>query len=530
MKLFLISIIPFIAFTYIKTKNSFHMLQQNYYDDDNRYFKWILINFKKVIFDTDILFVLIPLLLFFNLKLQRALFATLYAVIFVLYSNKMHRFKTKLPLAMTSRIKRLLFTMFLLYFIFIIPFVVFYNDNDIVYYYFFMAFMTYINYFVVKAANFINKPIEKFVYLGFKNKAMKKLKSMNIPVVGITGSYGKTSSKNIVNDILNVKFNSFATPKSFNTPYGLIRSINMYLDKFNDVFIAEMGAFKRGEIKQNCDLVHPKYGIITSIGEAHLATFKSRDNIMKGKFELIESLPSDGVAILNIDDPYQVRYVKDYLKNKCKVLWIGIDNTAADIYATNIKISGTGTTFDCVFKETKEKQTFTTKLLGRHNVYNVLAGIMLGYELGLTINQLKQGVNSVKPIEHRLELKKQGLITIIDDAYNSNPAGAKAALDVLKLMDGIRIITTPGMIELGEKQYELNKQFGEYISEVCDYAILIGKKQTKPIYDGLIEKKFDTRKIFILDDIREAFPLMNRLAKGNTYVLLENDLPDMFNE
>ena len=530
MKLFLISILPFIYFSYIKTKHSFHMLQQNYYDDDNRYFKWILTNIRKVMFDSDFLFVLIPLLMSFDVKVSRAVFATLYIVIIVIYRSKMNRFKTKLPLVMTARIKRLLFTMFLIYFVFIIPFVVFYDENNIVYYYFFIGFMTYINFFVVMAAIFINKPVEKLVYLSFRIKAIKKLKSMNIPVVGITGSYGKTSSKNIVNDILNVKFNSFATPKSFNTPYGLIKSINMYLDKFNDVFIAEMGAFKRGEIKQNCDLVHPKYGIITTIGEAHLATFKSRDNIMKGKFELVEALPSDGVAILNIDDPYQVRYVNDYLKSKCKILWIGIDNKEADIYATNIRINSTGTTFDCVFKNTNEKQTFKTKLLGKHNVYNVLAGIMLGYELGLSINQLKQGVASVKATEHRLELKKQGAITIIDDAYNSNPVGAKAALDVLKLMDGIKIVTTPGMIELGDKQYELNKEFGKQISEVSDYVILIGKKQTKPIYDGLIEQNFDTKKIFILDDVREAFPLMNRLAKGNTYVLLENDLPDMFNE
>ena len=530
MKLFLISIIPFIIFSYLKTKHSFHMLQQNFYDDDNRYFKWILTNIKKVMLDTDVLFVLLPLLLFFDIRVARSIFAAYYMVLVIIYMDKMHRFKTKLPLAVTARIKRLFFTMSLLYFIVIIPFVLFYDDNNIVYYYTFLGFITYINYFVVKAANVINKPAEKCVYLSFKVKAMKKLKSMNIPVVGITGSYGKTSSKNIVNDILNVKFNSFATPKSFNTPYGLIKSINMYLDKFNDIFIAEMGAFKRGEIKQNCDLVHPKYGIITTIGEAHLATFKSRDNIMKGKFELIESLPKDGVAILNMDDPYQIKYVKEYLKNTCKVLWIGIDNKDADIYATNIKITKQGTTFDCVFKDTKKKQTFTTRLLGKHNVYNVLSGIMLGYELGLTVNQLVQGVNSVKATEHRLELKKQGILTIIDDAYNSNPVGAKAALDVLKLMDGTKIVTTPGMIELGDKQYELNKEFGKQISEVCDYVILVGKKQTKPIYDGLMESKFSDKKIFILDDVREAFPLMNRLAKGDTFVLLENDLPDLFNE
>ena len=271
----------------------------------------------------------------------------------------------------------------------------------------------------------------------------------------------------------------------------------------------------------------PKYGIITTIGEAHLESFGSKDNIMKGKFELIESLSSDGLAILNGDDEYQLKYK---IKNDCRVLWIGIDNKDVDLYATNIKLSGKGTSFECVFKGDKTKYKFNTKLLGKHNVYNILAGILLGHELGLSISELQRGVNSVKTIEHRLELKKYGNINIIDDAYNSNPVGSKMAVEVLGLMDGTKIMVTPGMVELGNKQYELNFKFGEYISKVCDYVILIGKKQTKPIYDGLMQNNYDNKKIFILNDVRDAFPIMNRLASENTYVLLENDLPDLFNE
>ena len=288
-----------------------------------------------------------------------------------------------------------------------------------------------------------------------------------------------------------------------------------------------MGAFKRGEIKKNCDLVHPKYGILTIIGEAHLESFGSRENIQRGKFELIESLPSDGIAVLNGDDEYQRSYK---LKNNCEVCWIGIDSLDVDCKATNIKLSGQGTTFDCIFKGDKNKYTFTTKLLGKHNIYNILAGIMLGKKLGMSIPELQRGVASVKVIEHRLELKKYGEINIIDDAYNSNPIGSKMALDVLGLMDGEKIVVTPGMIELGDKQYELNRKFGEYISEVADYVILVGENQTKPIYDGLIEKKYDKKKIHVINDVKEAFPIMNKLATKNTYVLLENDLPDLFNE
>lgn len=525
MTLFLISLIPYLIFTIFKTKKSLHMLQQNFYDDDNRYFKWILTNITRIAYESDILFVLMICTLFFDIGVTIGAFIILYGIIFINYRKK--KVVAKKPLVITSRIKRLLFTIFLMYFIMVIPFIVNFSYDNLVYAYLILGLATYLNPFVVMTANVINKPIEKCVYLNYKFKALNKLKTMNIPVVGITGSYGKTSSKNIINDILNVKLNSFATPKSFNTPYGLINSINNYLDKFNDIFIAEMGAFKIGEIKQNCKIVKPKYGIITSIGEAHLETFGSKENIMKGKFELVESLPADGLAILNGDDEYQLKYK---IKNNCKVLWIGIDNKDVDLYATNIKLSGKGTTFDCVFKGDKTKYKFNTKLLGKHNVYNILAGILLGKELGLSIDELQRGVSGIKTIEHRLELKKYGNINIIDDAYNSNPVGSKMAVEVLGLMEGTKIIVTPGMIELGNKQYELNHKFGEYISEVCDYVILIGKNQTKPIYDGLIDKQFDSKKIFVLNDVREAFPLMNRLATDNTYVLLENDLPDLFNE
>ena len=525
MKTFLISLIPYLIFTIKKTKRSFHMLQQNYYDLDNRYFKWILTNITKIAFESDILFVLLICTLFFNIGITIGLFIILYGIIYLNYSKK--KVVVKKPLIITARIKRLSITVLILYLIMIIPLIINFSYDNILYSYLILGLATYLNYFVVMTANVINKPVEKCVYLYYKFKAVKKLKQYNIPVVGITGSYGKTSSKNIINDILNIKLNSFATPKSFYTPYGLINSINNYLDKFNDIFIAEMGAFKLGEIRENAKLVKPKYGIITSIGEAHLETFGSKENIMKGKFELIESLPNDGLAILNGDDEYQLKYK---IKNKCNVKWIGIDNKDVDLYATNIKLSGNGTTFDCVFKGDKTKYKFNTKLLGKHNIYNILAGILLGRELGLSIEELLRGVSSVKTIEHRLELKKYGNINIIDDAYNSNPVGSKMAVEVLGLMDGLKIIVTPGMIELGDKQYELNHKFGEYISEICDYVILIGKNQTKPIYDGLIENKFDDKKIFVLNDVREAFPLMNRLAQDNTYVLLENDLPDLFNE
>ena len=309
--------------------------------------------------------------------------------------------------------------------------------------------------------------------------------------------------------------------------YGLMNAINNYMYKFNDIFIAEMGAFKMGEIKEKANFIKPKYAILTTIGTAHLESFGSVENIQKGKFELIDSLPDDGVAVLNMDDPYQVNYK---LKSKCKVLWVSMNNKDADLYVSNIKLSNSGTKFTCVFKSTKEKAEFETKLLGNANVYNICESIALAYELGLSVEQIKTGVKKIATIEHRLELKKLGDITIIDDAYNSNPVGSKMAVDVLGLMDGKKIIVTPGMIELGDKQYEYNMEFGRQIAKVCDEVILVGKEQTKPIYDGLKKEKYNEKNIYILNDVKEAFPLMKKLSDKKTYVLLENDLPDIFNE
>ena len=155
---------------------------------------------------------------------------------------------------------------------------------------------------------------------------------------------------------------------------------------------------------------------------------------------------------------------------------------------------------------------------------------MLGRELKISIKDLQKAVKRVAPIEHRLSMTKYYDINLIDDAYNSNPMGCKMALEVLKMMPGKHIVVTPGMIEVGAKEEEVNKEFGRQIADHTDEVILIGEEKTKPIYEGLIEKKFPKNKIHVLNDVMDAFPLMMKLKEKETYVLLENDLPDSFNE
>jgi len=517
-------------------KKSLHMLQQNLYNENNRYGKWLIKNKNQFhnFAAVTVLLSLIGILVLYNIRLVSLICIWMISILLMLQGLKLKREqkieKSKKGLVVTPRIKRLMVTLIILFVIPLVLLGIYWNDLYKVWSIILtLCIMTYLNPIIVLIAMFINIPEEKYVYFYFKRKAQKKLKLMNhLKVIGITGSYGKTSSKNILKAILNYKYNALATPKNLNTYYGLMMTINNYMDKFTDIFIAEMGAYTKGEIAGLCRFVKPQYGILTTIGTAHLETFGSEQNIIDAKFELIESLPKTGFAILNKDDPKQVSY---HLKNKVRVIWIGIDNTDADIVARNIKCSYKGTSFDVKFSGEKETYHFETKLLGKHNVYNILDGIACGKEFGIEIDDLIQAVRTVQPVEHRLELKTIGNFNMIDDAYNSNPTGAKRALEVLDMMPGEKVVVTPGMVELGEKEEEYNKEFGREIASVADYVLLIGENKTKPIKEGLLEKKFDKDKIIVFNDVREAYPYIGELAiHKDVYALFENDLPDMYNE
>lgn len=528
--IFIITLILYLIHIYIITPRSLHMLQQNRYNRGYRYIKWIYKNYQETIISLRLLFLIFIFSLFIESlnNISPYIFLIIYIFLTYIFIKERQKENTKLPLKYTARIKRLIVTITILYLIPIIVFIINFDEDYLGLYYFILGLLSYLNYLIILLANFLNRPVEKLVGLHFEKQARTKLASMtNMEVIGITGSYGKTSTKNILYDILDYKYNVFKTPANYNTPFGLMLTINNQLDKYNDYFIAEMGACKKGEIKELCDLVHPKYGILTKIGLAHLETFGSEENIQKTKFELIESLPSDGIGILNGDDEKQRDY---HIYNNCRIIWIGIDNKKVDCRAYDLELTYKGTKFKVKWKNDEKEYPFETKLLGRHNIYNILAGLALGKELGIKVSDLQKAVKHIAPIEHRLSMTKYYDINIIDDAYNSNPSGAKAALEVLKMMPGKHLIVTPGMIEVGEKEDAVNREFGREIADSVDEVILIGIEKTKPIYEGLKEKKFSDEHIYRLNNVLDAFPLMQKLKDKETYVLLENDLPDSFNE
>ncbi|MDE5599154.1 MAG: UDP-N-acetylmuramoyl-tripeptide--D-alanyl-D-alanine ligase, partial [Lachnospiraceae bacterium] len=169
------------------------------------------------------------------------------------------------------------------------------------------------------------------------------------------------------------------------------------------------------------------------------------------------------------------------------------------------------------------------KLVGNHNVQNIAGAIAVANTLGIPMEKLIFPVKQLESVPHRLQLIKQGSRTILDDAYNSNKSGFKAALDTLAMFDDLRILMTPGMVELGERQYEENKEIGMYAHDKCDYAVLVGKEQTKPIQIGLLESGFAKQRMIVVDTIQEAFQMVNAIpGEKQKVVLIENDLPDNY--
>lgn len=367
-------------------------------------------------------------------------------------------------------------------------------------------------------------PVEKNIVNSYISEASNIIKSMpQLKIVGITGSYGKTSTKHFLKRILDERYSVTMTPGSFNTPMGVVKTIREYLRPYDQIFIVEMGAKQKGDIKEICDIVHPHYGILTAVGEQHLESFKSIENIRVTKFELIEALPQDGIGIVNNDFS---EIAKTNIEN-IKIERYGINSNNTDWKATNIKYSINGTDF--IVNGPGITLNLHTKLVGEGNISNLLGAIAMASNLGVTDKEINRAVAAIEPVEHRLSMKKtaNGII-ILDDAFNSNPVGSKMALDVLKSMQGRKIIVTPGMIELGDMQYELNRKFGIEIAKSADIAIIVGIYNRGAITDGLTEGQMSDDKIKIAGSFGEAQIILSELIQSGDVVLYENDLPDTF--
>lgn len=376
-------------------------------------------------------------------------------------------------------------------------------------------------------ANVINYPLEAGVRRHFINDAKRRLKEHpGLQIIGVTGSYGKTSVKFYLQTLLQEKYHVLVTPESFNTPMGVVRTIRESLQPSHEIFICEMGARHTGDIKEICDIVHPGHGMITSVGPQHLETFYHMDNIVSTKFELADSLPAGGLLFLNGDNEYIQKKSAEYDNI---VFYFSEEKDKSQGYsAKNVSVSRLGTDFTVTAPD-GSSECFQMRLVGLHNVINVVGAISVANMLGIALKDLRIPVRRLEPVEHRMQLRENGNVTIIDDAYNSNPVGSKAAVETLAMFDGMRILITPGMVELGEKEEEYNYQFGTYAAECCDVILLVGKQHTEPIRRGAESKGFPGEQCLIYDTLEEAlFYAYAIKGQKHKYILLENDLPDNY--
>lgn len=370
-------------------------------------------------------------------------------------------------------------------------------------------------------------PIEKGISEMYFRDAQRILRERkDLIKIGITGSWGKTSVKFILGTILEEKYHTLVTPASFNTPMGVTKVIRSKLEPGHRVFVAEMGARHVGDIKEMCRLVHPQIGLLTSVGPQHLDTFKTVERVAKTKYELIDALPADGEAFF-ADDGDICRSL--YEKTTVRKHLTGLDPEKDELWAEDIRYSPEGSTF--LLCRGDEKTECTTQLLGELNIRNILLCAAAALSLGMSMKQIARGISKIRPVEHRLQLiRHPGGLNVIDDAFNSNIRGAKQAFQVLKQFPKKRVIVTPGMVELGEQEAEMNREFGAAMADCCDTAILVGKKRSEAIAAGLKDKGFPQESILVAASLDEAANMMKEITGAGDTVLFENDLPDNYSE
>ncbi len=495
------------------------MLQQNSYYP-SRYFGWLKENLP---FFNVALFLISSLLFIFKAFLPLAIFCA--AVLAIRIPKHLNLQKKSIKkLVFTPRIKRQFATAIVLQLVLIAVYVIFpvtlggrlCLDLSLA-----LSFLTPIFALAVWA---INVPVEKAVNLWFINDAKRILRSYkDLKVIGITGSYGKTTTKFILSRILSEKYNIVCTPQSFNTPMGVVRTIREYFKPQTQIFVCEMGAKNVGDIKEICNIVHPDYGLITSVGEQHLETFKTVDNVFKTKFELADAVSrKNGITFVNGDS----KEIKTRINTADYKVYGSLKKF--DYTISNITCDRFGSKFDLTLG--KEILSLSTKLLGKHSIVNIAGAAAIAYELGVSADDIKFAVASLKSTEHRLEMKSSvNRSLLIDDAYNANPEGSIEAINVLGSFEGMKkVIITPGLIELGDREYQCNYDLGVAAAKTCDTVILVGITRSKPLADGVKSTKFNLDNLHIVAGFKEAMEVYSKIADSNTVVLLENDLPDNY--
>jgi len=384
------------------------------------------------------------------------------------------------------------------------------------------------------AANVVTKPAEARIRRHYLTQARKTLAKVDPTVVAVVGSYGKTSTKHILAQLLQPKVNTLPTRKSFNTLMGVSRVINEDLKPGHRIFVVEMDAYAQGEIGAISDLVHPRIAIITAIGPQHMERFGTIERITDAMYEAVVALPDDGTVIVHTGDDPGVALAHRASATHRRVIRyaLAVDGRIieADVVATVVRIDARGSGFQWRWAAEGLDRAVTTPLLGRHQVANVSAALAAVHVLGYPVDAAIAAAAYLRQIEHRLQLMPTaGPLTVIDDSYNANPVGVHNGLEVLAAMDaGAKFLVTPGLVELGSVEEAENRRYGAHAAVVCDHVIVMSAKTSHALRAGLRGAGMSDDRIHVVDSLGEATAVLQSLAKPGDVVLFANDLPDTY--
>ena len=350
----------------------------------------------------------------------------------------------------------------------------------------------------------------------FVKRAGQVLDETEILRIGVVGSYGKTSVKNILKTLLEEKYTVVATPESYNTPIGIAKTVfSPEFDK-KSVFIAEMGARKQGDISELCALVKPDYALFTGVCKQHVETFGSEENVWKEKSEILRSPVKKAVCGAGL---------KGYVEGE------NFDTSKVVVLNENVvesaEFSATHTRF-ALKLDGKEIQG-ETALLGVSAVENIALASALALALGLSVEEIERGIQKLQPIPHRLQLLQANGVFILDDGYNANPKGAKEAISALQRFSGRKCIVTPGIVECGVLEEEINAELGENIANASiDKVILVGETLVTAVKDGYLKAGGDKSALETVKTLGLAQESLKWWLKDGDAVLFLNDLPDVY--
>ena len=384
------------------------------------------------------------------------------------------------------------------------------------------------------AANVVTKPAESRIRRHYLALASARLKVVDPTVVAVTGSFGKTSTKHILAQLLQTHVNTLPTRKSFNTLMGVTRVINEDLMPENRIFIVEMDAYAPGEIAALSNLVHPRLAIITAIGPQHMERFGTLDKIAGALYEVATALPADGTLILYTGDESGAALALRARAEQRRLIRYALasngDAVDADVVASAIRVDARGASFRWRWRAEGLDREVTIPLLGRHQVANVSAALAAVVTLGYSIDHAIAAAASLQQVEHRLQLMASaGPLTVIDDSYNANPVGVHDGLEVLAAMSGAhKFLVTPGLVELGSAENDENRRYGEHAANVCAHVIVMSAKTSAALCAGLRAGGMTEDRIHVVETLDAATRLLQSLSRPGDVVLFANDLPDTY--